>query len=232
MTGQEVSLFNIHGFSAGKGGTRSFKADHAIQTIWETAPAMGDGNDDITTSSSSAPLREEKAKQCRIYVMDYVSFWKGTLTRSHWEAQRHSRCEDMVNGDLYESLTIDAFKGMPKKQGDKWALTLSVRSANLLSDDLELTWAGSTTNTIGGRTSQQKTILGTMNLEKVTLEESKRVLRQWIKTTIEERRKFERLSDSLKEHVHGLDRQYKECKSLLADFKLDKRRSQSDMMEK
>ncbi|KAG0001704.1 hypothetical protein BGZ79_004280 [Entomortierella chlamydospora] len=71
-----------------------------------------------------------------------------------------------------------------------------------------------------------------MNLEKVNPEESKSILKQWIKTTIEERQKFEHLSSSLKAHVVGLDRQYKECKDLLVDFKLDKRRSQNDLLEK
>ncbi|KAF8921755.1 hypothetical protein BGZ58_003894 [Dissophora ornata] len=71
-----------------------------------------------------------------------------------------------------------------------------------------------------------------MALEKVTPEGSKKILKQWIKTTIEERQKFEHLSDSLRGHVVSLDQQYKECKNLLVDFKLDKRRSQSDLMEK
>ncbi|KAF9429211.1 hypothetical protein BGZ76_001663 [Entomortierella beljakovae] len=83
-----------------------------------------------------------------------------------------------------------------------------------------------------------------MNLEKVGPEESKRILRQWIKTTIEERQKFEvkrlhmpnphaaHTSSCLKSHVVGLDKQYKECKDLLVDFKLDKTRSQNDLMEK
>ncbi|KAF9204870.1 hypothetical protein BGZ49_004768 [Haplosporangium sp. Z 27] len=164
--------------------------------------------------------------------MDYTSFWKGTLTRQDWEAQRHSRCEDMVNKDLYESLTKDAFKGAHKNESDEWGLALSVRSSTVSFGDLELTWAGSVTNTIAGRSLQQKTILGTMNLEKVDPEESKAILKQWIKTTIEERQKFEHLSSSLKAHVVGLDRQYQECKELLVDFKLDKRRSQNDLLEK
>ncbi|KAI1321794.1 hypothetical protein EDD11_000070 [Mortierella claussenii] len=213
--------------------TGSHRADHAIQTIWETVDSTIDGTADSSSNSGNISTSiSKKEKQCRIVVMDYTSFWKGTLTRQRWEAQRHTRCEDMVNKDMYERLTMDAFKGVSKKEGDKWGLTLSVRSAYVFSDDLELTWAGSVTNTISGRITQQKTILGTMTLQKVSSEESKKTLQQWIKTTIEERQKFEHLSESLKGHVVGLDRQYQECKDLLAGFKLHKRRSQNDMLEK
>ncbi|KAF9100804.1 hypothetical protein BGX27_000251 [Mortierella sp. AM989] len=225
MSEQEISLFHIYGYIKGSKRSGSHKADHAIQTIWESIGSSSDG-------SGATRKHGEKDKQCRLYVMDYTSIWKGKLTRQDWEAQRHSRCEDMVNKDLYESLTVDAFKGANKNESDKWGLALSVRSSNESSDNLELTWAGSVTNTIGGRSLQQKTILGTMTLEKVEPEESKAILKQWIKNTIEERQKFERLSNSLKAHVVGLDRQYKECKDLLVDFKLDKRRSQNDLLEK
>ncbi|KAF9348403.1 hypothetical protein BGX26_000197 [Mortierella sp. AD094] len=226
MGDQEVSLFHIYGYIKSINRSGSHKADHAIQTIWESTGCSS------SDSSGAAKKRGEKDRQCRIYIMDYASFWKGTLTRQDWEAQRHSRCEDMVNKDLYESLTRGAFKGAHKDESDKWGLALSVRSSTVTLGDLELTWAGSVTNTIGGRSLQQKTILGTMNLEKVNPEESKSILKQWIKTTIEERQKFEHLSSSLKAHVVGLDRQYKECKDLLVDFKLDKRRSQNDLLEK
>lgn len=138
----------------------------------------------------------------------------------------------MVNKDMYESLTKDAFKGVPKRDSDKWGLSISVRSSAQNPDELELTWAGSVANTIGGRTTQQKTILGTMKLEKIEEDESKTILQEWVKTMIDERQKFENLSKSLKDHVVNLDQQYSEARDLLADFRLDKRRSQNDLMEK
>ncbi|KAF9987534.1 hypothetical protein BGZ65_003193 [Modicella reniformis] len=232
MADREVSMFQIHGYiaSSGQGAGGSYKADHVIQTIWETVNCNKNNNNNknndnsaaesLTTASSNrnnegtgSSTSRKKDRQCRVYVTDYTTFWRGTLTRKDWEAQRHSRCEGVVNENLYENLTKDAFKGVPKKVDDKWALTLSIRSSTLNSDDLE-------------------TILGTMTLEKIAPEESKKILQQWVKTMIEERQKFEHLSDSLKDHVVKLDHQYKECKDLLADFKLDKRRSQSDLMEK
>jgi len=60
------------------------------------------------------------------------------VTRKDWETQRRNRCEDMVNKDMYESLTKDAFKGVPKRDSDKWGLTLSVRSSTLDPDELEV----------------------------------------------------------------------------------------------
>ncbi|KAF9349631.1 hypothetical protein BGX34_001682 [Mortierella sp. NVP85] len=212
MADREVSMFHIHGYISGssQGGTGSsggYRADHAVQTIWETVTCTN------TAETSSTTTGRKKDRQCRVYVMDFTTFWRGTLTRKDWETQRRNRCEDMVNKDMYESLTKDAFKGVPKRDSDKWGLTLSVRSSTLDPDELE-------------------TILGTMKLEKIAAEESKKILQQWVRTMIEERQKFEHLSKSLRDHVVSLDHQYKECRDLLADFKLDKRRSQSDLMEK
>ncbi|KAG0211749.1 hypothetical protein BGX31_001615, partial [Mortierella sp. GBA43] len=78
----------------------------------------------------------------------------------------------MVNKDMYESLTKDAFKGVPKRDSDKWGLSISVRSSAQNPDELE-------------------TILGTMKLEKIEEDESKTILQEWVKTMIDERQKFE-----------------------------------------
>ncbi|KAF9400570.1 hypothetical protein BGX21_004007 [Mortierella sp. AD011] len=221
MGDQEISLFHIYGYIKSINRSGSHKADHAIQTVWESAGCSSSSND----SNSAAKKQGEKDRQCKIYVMDYVSFWKGTLTRQDWEAQRRSRCEDTIDEDLYENLTKGAFKGAHKDESNKWGLALSIRSSTVTFADM--VWIS---NQHDRRT--KSATKGTMNLEKVNPEESKSILKQWIKTTIEERQKFEHLSSSLKAHVVGLDRQYKECKDLLVDFKLDKGRSQNDLLEK
>ncbi|KAF9584183.1 hypothetical protein BGW38_007309 [Lunasporangiospora selenospora] len=76
------------------------------------------------------------------------------------------------------------------------------------------------------------TILGTIDLKKVSSEESEEILRQWIGATILDRKKFGLLSTELRDYTSKLSSQYEECRKLLADFNLEKKRSQNDLMEK
>ncbi|KAF9176287.1 hypothetical protein BGZ51_001066, partial [Haplosporangium sp. Z 767] len=128
MSDQDVSLFHIHGFINNSQSTGHHRADHVIQTRWESV------QNNNTAGGRSAGDREQ---QCQVYVMDYTSFWQGTLTRLDWETQRHNRCEDTVDRGLYDALTRDAFRGVPRKEGSNWDLSLSVRSSPLSLDDLE-----------------------------------------------------------------------------------------------
>lgn len=60
------------------------------------------------------------------------------MTKKDWEEQRQIRCEDMVNKNLYESLTRDALRGVAKNEGDRWDLSLSIRPSKNSLDDLEV----------------------------------------------------------------------------------------------
>jgi hypothetical protein len=80
MADREVSMFHIHGYISGssQGGTGSnsggYRADHAVQTIWETVSCTNAAE----TTSSSTTAGRKKDRQCRIYVMDFTTFWRGT----------------------------------------------------------------------------------------------------------------------------------------------------------
>jgi hypothetical protein len=60
------------------------------------------------------------------------------VVKKDWEDQRQIRCEDMVKRSVYESLTMDAFKGVVKNEDDRWDLSLSVRPSKVSLGDLEV----------------------------------------------------------------------------------------------
>ncbi|KAF9983988.1 hypothetical protein BGZ75_004434 [Mortierella antarctica] len=194
-----VSLFHIHGYIINSQGKGSHRADYAIQTIWETPKRRG----------------SESARQCRVCVTDYTSFWEGILTRQDLDAERNSRFEDEVEKDRYESLTREAFMGPDpdKEESGKRSVSLSVRSS--AASSLELV-----------------TILGTMLLKRVATEESSEILCQWIKSTIEERMKIEYMASSLKSHVDGVKQQYQECNEALENFTKEKIEFTNNLLEK
>ncbi|KAF9567260.1 hypothetical protein EC968_003464 [Mortierella alpina] len=194
-----VSLFHIHGYIINSQGKGNHRADYAIQTIWETLKNRGG----------------ESARQCRVCVTDYTSFWEGILTRQNLDTERNSRFEDEVERDRYEALTREAFMGPDpeKEESSKRTVSLSVRSSVASSQELE-------------------TILGTMALKRVAAEESSEILRQWIKSTIEERIKIEYMASSLKSHVDGVKQQYQECNEALENFTKDKIEFTNNLLEK
>ncbi|CAO3574085.1 unnamed protein product [Mortierella alpina] len=121
---------------------------------------------------------------------------------------------------------------LEREESSKRSVSLSVRSSAASSQQLELTWAGMVTKTVRGKQSQEKTILGTMVLKKVAAEESSEILRQWIKSTIEERMKIEYMASSLKSHVDGVKQQYKECNEALEGLTKEKIEFTNNLLEK
>ncbi|KAF9952953.1 hypothetical protein BGZ72_005796 [Mortierella alpina] len=194
-----VSLFHIHGYIINSQGKGSHRADYAIQTIWETPKKRGD----------------ESARQCRVCVTDYTSFWEGILTRQDLDAERNSRFKEELEKDRYENLTREAFMGPDpaKEESSKGSVSLSVRSSAASPNELE-------------------TILGTMLLKRVAAEESSDILRQWIKSTIDERIKIEFTASSLKSHVDGIKQQYQECNEALENFTKEKIEFTNNLLEK
>ncbi|KAF9287733.1 hypothetical protein BGZ68_001342 [Mortierella alpina] len=71
-----------------------------------------------------------------------------------------------------------------------------------------------------------------MTLKRVAAEESSEILRQWIKSTIEERIKIEYMASSLKSHVDGIKQQYQECNEALENFTKEKIEFTNNLLEK
>ncbi|GJJ77389.1 hypothetical protein EMPS_09748 [Entomortierella parvispora] len=204
-----VSYFLIVNSDLGPGAHN----EHVIQTIWE--PCRG---------------KAKNERQCKIYVMNFSTFWTGILTREMWEEQREDTNGNQIEESQYRRLTEDAFSGVEKSGG--YNLLLQVKSSKESPDDLELTWTGFSEKTLAGQVIQPKSRLGSMQLERVPPEKSQKLMRDWIRTTIEDRRRFERLSTELKKHWQQVNEQLKDRQHALDRFIEDEKESKRNLMEK